>query len=194
MSLVLKMVRAFPRGRTTEELLVLVGAAFSHDKRLAALSELETLFRDGLIVRGKDGRWHAKTDGFKRREESVSASRGGGPEGFDDIIYAATASFSSESTGSELPDQDDESSDAPDPQALLRYWRSALRADPRGATTQVLDKHGIEWALISGRGPISPEEGQTLKVTIELDAIDPAFREALVRTCSCSRGPAIGQR
>jgi len=43
MSLVLKMVRAFPRGRTTEELLVLVGAGFSHDKRLAAIGELNSL-------------------------------------------------------------------------------------------------------------------------------------------------------
>ncbi|TDL84486.1 AAA domain-containing protein [Meridianimarinicoccus aquatilis] len=192
MSLVLKTVRAFPRGRTTEELLVLVGAAFSHDKRLAALSELETLFRDGLIVKGKDGRWRVKADGFKPRPESVSASRPGGPDGFVDVIHAANAFFSSEPTAAELPDQEDESSDAPDPQALLRYWRSALRADPRGATTQVLDKHGIEWALISGRGPISPEEGQTLTVLIELDAIDPAFREALVRREGHENALALG--
>lgn len=131
MSLVLKTVRAFPRGRTTEELLVLVGAAFSHDKRLAALSELEALFRDGLIVRGKDGRWRSKADSFKSRDERVSTSRGGGPENFHDVIHAANASFSIKPTASELLDQEDDSSDAPDPQALLRYWRSALRADPR---------------------------------------------------------------
>ncbi|WP_217352161.1 AAA domain-containing protein [Ruegeria sp. HKCCA5763] len=97
-----------------------------------------------------------------------------------------------EPTAVDLPDQEDESSDAPDPQALLRYWRSALRADPRGATTQVLDKHGIEWALISGRGPISPEEGRTLTVSIELDAIDPVFREALVRREGHENALAVG--
>ena len=192
MSLVLKTIRAFPRGRTTDELLVLVGASFSHDKRLATLSELDALFADGLIVKGKDGRWHAKTDGFIPREEDLSASRAGGPEDSDGVIYAANAFFSSETVAAELPDQEDENSGALDPQALLRYWRSALRADPRGATTQVLDKHGIEWALISGRGPIRIDEGQNLKVSIELDAIDPAFREALVRREGHENALAVG--
>ena len=192
MSLVLKTVRAFPRGRTTEELLVLVGAAFSHDKRLAALGELEKLLSDGLVEKGKDGRWRAKTDGFRSKDESVPALRNGGLAGFGNVIHAANASFLSKPAATEPVEQEDESSAALDPQALLRYWRSALRADPRGATTQVLDKHGIEWALISGRGPISPGEGKTLTVSIELDAIDPAFREALVRREGHENALAVG--
>jgi very-short-patch-repair endonuclease/nucleoside-triphosphatase THEP1 len=192
MSLVLKTVRAFPRGRTTEDLLVLVGAAFSHDKRLAALGELDRLFRDGLIVKDKDGRWRAKADGLKPAPESASASRDGVSEAFGDVIHAASAVFSTQPAAAELPDQDDESSEYPDPQGLLRYWRSALRADPRGATTQVLDKHGIEWALISGRGPISPEKGKVLRVSIQLDAIDPAFCEALVRREGHENALAVG--
>ena len=192
MSLVLKMVRAFPRGRTTEELLVLVGASFVHDKRIAALSELEDLFRDGLIVKGKGGRWLPNADGFKPRSESFPALRGGGSESVVDVIHAANAFFKSETMAADKPDPKNESSDSPNPQALLRYWRSALRADPRGATTQVLDKHGIEWSLISGRGPISPEDGKMLTVSIELNAINPAFQEALVRREGQENALAVG--
>jgi very-short-patch-repair endonuclease/energy-coupling factor transporter ATP-binding protein EcfA2 len=79
-----------------------------------------------------------------------------------------------------------------DPQALLRYWRSALRADPRGAITQVGDKHGIEWSLISGQGPIKPVEDRCLRISIELAAIDPAFQEALVRREGHENVLAIG--
>lgn len=76
--------------------------------------------------------------------------------------------------------------------ALLRYWRSALRADPRGATTQVDDKHGIEWSLISGRGPMVPGENEVLSIEIDLDALDPAFREALVRREGHENALAVG--
>ena len=79
-----------------------------------------------------------------------------------------------------------------DPQALLRYWRSALRADPRGATTQVLDKHGIEWSLVSGRGPVIPDEDQRLRISIKLEALDPAFQEALVRREGHENALAVG--
>ena len=192
MSLVLKTVRAFPRGRTTEELLVLVGAAFSHDKRLAAISELDRLLRDGLIVKGKDGRWSARADVFEPKLERVSAARGEEPGGIVDVVHAANAFFSSEPKAAELPDQEDENSDGLDPHALLRYWRSALRADPRGATTQVVDKHGIEWALISGRGPIAAEEGHARIISIEFEAINPVFREALVRREGHENALAVG--
>ncbi|WP_353349121.1 hypothetical protein [Aquicoccus sp. SU-CL01552] len=82
--------------------------------------------------------------------------------------------------------------DTLDHKALLRYWRSALRTDPRGATTQVADTHGVEWALVSGRGPIAPEEGENLIITIGLEALAPSFREALVRREGHENAMAIG--
>jgi len=192
MSLVLKMVQAFPRGRTTEELLVLVGAGFSHDKRLAAIGELDSLFRDGLVEKDRDGRWRAKTkiSGLEKERTSNPTLRNSASSG--DIIYAANASFISEPLASEPSDADEEVSVNPDPHALLRYWRSALRADPRGATTQVLDKHGVEWSLISGRGPIGPEAGHALRISIDFDAIDPGFQEALIRREGHENALAIG--
>ncbi|SDF71112.1 hypothetical protein SAMN04488105_1621 [Salipiger thiooxidans] len=192
MSLILKMIQAFPRGRSTEELLVLVGASFSHDKRLAAIGELDSLFRDGLIDKGSDGRWRAKTKGLNRGEERGSDLRARSPGSSGDIIHAASAAFHSEPIVTETFETDGEGPLGIEPQALLRYWRSALRADPRGATTHVFDKHGIEWSLISGRGPIAPDDGRASVISIDLDAINPAFREALVRREGHENALAVG--
>lgn len=192
MSLILKMIQAFPRGRSTEELLVLVGASFSHDKRLAAIGELDSLFRDGLIDKGSDGRWRAKTKGLNRGEERGSDLRARIPGSSGDIIHAASAAFHSEPIVTETFETDGEGPLGIEPQALLRYWRSALRADPRGATTQVFDKHGIEWSLISGRGPIAHDDGRASVISIDLDAINPAFREALVRREGHENALAVG--
>ena len=192
MSLVLNTVRAFPRGRTTEELLVLLGASFSHDKRLAAVAELDQLMRDGLVEKARDGRWRAKRADVT---DAVRAPVTGGAAGTAtqaDIIHAAAASFDTEPIVGEQPDTEDTGEEAPDPQALLRYWRSALRADPRGATTQVFDKHGIEWALIAGRGPVRPEDDQRLRISIQLAALDPSFQEALVRREGNENALAVG--
>lgn len=190
MSLILKTISAFPRGRTTEELLVLIGAGFSHDKRVAALAELEEHSRNGLIERGRDGKWRQRkvslNNGSVQPPDRFTLSAGVAP----DVLVAAAASFSLHSILNETDDSETETRIAPD--ALLRYWRSALRADPRGATTQVADKHGVEWNLISGRGPIIPGTDQALNATIDLEAIDPSFREALVRREGHENALAIG--
>ncbi len=194
MSFVLKMIEAFPRGRTTEELLVLVGASFSHDKRIATVAELDRLLGDGCIERGRDGRWRPKRLASVPRGRAASDySWVQGTTDGSDVIFAATASFAQQhASAGDLFEEAESEGSRIDPQALLRYWRSALRADPRGATTQVLDRHGLEWSLISGRGPIYPEEGNALSVTITLDALAPAFREALIRREGNENALALG--
>ena len=192
MSLVLKMVRAFPRGRTTEELLVLVGASFSHDKRVAAIAELDQLMRDGHVEKQRDGRWRAKCADLA--EFGKTPALGGQKIAADaeNVINATPATFVEEPITSEPFDAEEPDQEKLDPQAVLRYWRSALRADPRGATTQVLDKHGIEWSLVSGRGPVIPGEDQRLRILIKLEALDPAFQEALVRREGHDNALAVG--
>ncbi|UWQ48989.1 AAA family ATPase [Leisingera caerulea] len=194
MSLLLRTVESFPRGRTTEELLVLAGAGFTHDKRLAALAELDGLLRDGLIEKGRDGKWRASKRGFAGELSAAARHSGMEADASSDELFAAPAAFV------RCPAPDEESSDLGledvgerfDHQALLRYWRSALRADPRGATTQVADKHGVEWSLLSGRGPVAPKEGESLTITIALEALAPSFREAIVRREGHENALAIG--
>ena len=137
--------------------------------------------RDGLIEKSRDGRWRAKRPPLSKTEGMLSGIAPHNDRTDETVIHAAAATFVTRSIqqDSDLVEEADEVS--LEPQALLRYWRSALRADPRGATTQVSDKHGVEWALISGRGPICIGDGQLLSISIELTALDPSFLEALVR-------------
>ncbi len=193
MSLVLKTLRAFPRGRTTEELIVLIRAGFNHDKRIAAIAELDGLLRDGSIEKGKDGRW--RTKGLSVFEPDANAgkmARYVADEEGADIISGTAVTFFREPAPEDIGEEPESPETSVDPKALLRYWRSALRADPRGATTQPPDKHGIEWALISGRGPVVPDEGETVVINIESDRLPPEFREALVRREGNENGLAVG--
>lgn len=194
MSLLLRTVESLPSGRTTEELLILIGAGFSHNKRLAALAELDDLQRDGRILKGRDGRWRAAVQNKAQKPDAVAAPSKAGPEAAVGDLVAAPARFSRSPVGKQnrLRSSPDEGSATLDHQALLRYWRSALRADPRGATTQVADTHGVEWVLVSGRGPIAPEEGETLTITVNLEALPSSFREALVRREGHENAMAIG--
>ncbi|WP_299819094.1 AAA domain-containing protein [uncultured Jannaschia sp.] len=194
MSLVYRTIESFPRGRTTEELLVLTGAGFSHDKRLAALAELNELLRDGRIEKAHDGKWRAVTRlpgritttplQFEYRLQDVQSEElVASPAHFQHCCRQVNA----------IPDiVEDEDRRRLDHRAVLRYWRSALRADPRGATTQVADKHGVEWTLVSGRGPVAPAEGETLTLTVALDALPASFREAIVRREGNENALAIG--
>jgi very-short-patch-repair endonuclease len=192
MYLILKTIEALPRGRTTEELLVLVGAGFSHDKRVAAIAELSELMRSNRIAKGTDGRWRSERPKLPYSSKGLAIRHISDAEVAQDALVGAVGLFSQEAAKAEPLYTDKESTDAINPQSLLRYWRSALRADPRGATTQVVDKHGIEWALISGRGPIVPLEGESLRVTVALEALDPRFTEAVVRREGNENALALG--
>ncbi len=193
MSRVLSTIKSFPRGRTTEELLVLVGAGFSHDKRLAAISELDELLRDRRVFKARDGKWRAV------REQPAEQGNGSpqpvpGPQGVQaEELIAAPARFARtpRHTDVDLGAEEDVSAEL-DPGAMLRYWRSALRADPRGATTQVPDLHGVEWTLISGSGPVTPQENEVLTLGVAPDVLPPSFREALVRREGNENALAIG--
>lgn len=80
----------------------------------------------------------------------------------------------------------------PDPRALLRYWRSALRADPRGAIVEMPDRHGATWHLVSGKGPLVPGDSQDRMLSLPLDGLSPEFRTALLRREGNENGLALG--
>ncbi len=56
MSIVRRTIEAFPKGRTTEQLWMLLGSAFDHDKKIAVLAELDALSEARRIVKGRDGK------------------------------------------------------------------------------------------------------------------------------------------
>lgn len=195
MSLILRTIESFPSGKGTQELLVLVGATFDHNRRMAVLAELNELLNAGLVQRDRDGKWRPA----KKDDSSVpliapkhTPSTKLATSGKADLLAAAAAQFELIDVSPVSVLEVEEENKNSDPKAMLRYWRSALRTDPRGATTQVPDKHGIEWCMISGRGPVIFGTEQSLNITIRLDAMPDTFREALLRRDGTENALALG--
>ncbi|MBV7380590.1 AAA domain-containing protein [Maritimibacter dapengensis] len=158
---------------------------------MAALAEIDQLIRDGKIRKDRTGRLLAHfgslSIGSSKAEASTTID---GEE--NSILTAAPALFSQIDDPSEELAVEEKDTTNIDLGAVLRYWRSALRADPRGATTQVEDKHGIEWTLISGAGPIVPGEGATVQIRLSLSGLPATFQEALVRREGNENALAVG--
>jgi hypothetical protein len=196
MSVILRTISAFPRGRRAEELLVLLDADFDPDKRRSIIAELGRLAEQGLVRRALDGRWSAIPSRTNR------AGTPAPPTGRDaravevahSGLIAAPAQFRESPTAGPTPDADDAQAGtaALDPAKLIRYWRAALRADPRGAITQTDDRHGVSWHLVTGRGPMAPTDGGLIEIAIALDNLSDEFRKALLRREANEQTLAVG--
>lgn len=139
MSVVLRTIQAFPRGRTIEELQALLGNAFCHDQRLAVLAELEHLSATGAIRRRGDGKWIPVAPAALSVARNPRAHEDGAAAAGSTLVAAPFSRSVRDVADTEIL-SDTETAGHLDPQALLRYWRSALRADPRGATTEAPDR------------------------------------------------------
>lgn len=192
MSVVLRTIDAFPKGRSTEQLCILLGAGFDHAKRISVLNELDELIGSGRIVKGRDGLWRP-TRTYVDAGVKLGADRGEVQANSDDHVLVAARSGFEIFANSDSPHITDEPSSASvDPQALLRYWRSALRADPRGATAARDDLHGVDWHLVAGSGPVSPGDNNSVEISIELDGLNSDFRQALLRREGNENALAVG--
>jgi very-short-patch-repair endonuclease len=190
MSLLLRTITAFPSGRTTGELLALLDIDFDPRKRTEIYAELDRLVEAGSISKGRDGKWRlsARTSNFRRPEDEKKLSL---PLSAGEVLTATPATFqSSVAAASSLGG--DEFGEAFDASAMLRYYRSTLRADPRGAISQIADRHGIQWQLISGLGPLTPDEGHLLTIRVALDDLADEFRKALLKREANEQALAIG--
>lgn len=184
------MVEAFPRGRTSDQLCVLMGAGFDHDRRISVLAELQGLLAQGRISRGQDGKWRPVRLGPFARARDPSGPQANHPEA--SALVAAPARISQTLAERDQEDGVEDATASLDPKALLRYWHSALRADPRGATEARDDLHGVDWHLFSGRGRPVPGDGGLVEIRVALDTLAPGFRQALLRREGHENGLAVG--
>lgn len=192
MSVVQRTVEAFPRGRTTEEIVVLLDAAFDDAKRRAILAELQALAQSGLIRLERNGRWKPASP---PRPTEIQTNNGSAPTtaGADaDVLFAVPGRITQELMAEEAEAIGDGAGPTADPHALLRYWRSALRSDPRGAISQAPDRHGSQWVLATGSGQLKPEEGSRCVLTFDLDSLPADFRQALLRREANEMTLAVG--
>ena len=192
MSVVRRTIEAFPRGRTTEELLVLLGASFDDSKKRSIVSELQALATSGVVRLERNGRWkpvavfHSTTRNIGGGS-STSMERKG-----ENLLFAVPATIGLERKQADAEADDDSALVPIDPNALLRYWRSALRSDPRGAITQTPDRHGSQWILATGTGPLTPDEETRRVITFALDSLPAEFRQALLRREANEMTLAVG--
>ncbi|MFS2150807.1 AAA domain-containing protein [Rhizobium sp. Rhizsp42] len=185
MSVLLRTISAFPTGRTTSELLALLNIDFDPRRRAAVYAELSALSEAGRVAKGRDGKWRPV---FTAPRGATIAA----PHSADsNLLRPVHATFRSSTVV-----VDDlkavESAASIDPNALLRYYRSALRSDPRGAITQVEDRHSVQWQLFTGLGPLTPEDGQVLTISIPLEELPDDFRQALVKREANEQTLAVG--
>lgn len=193
MSVVLRTIKAFPRGRTIEELHALLGTSFRAQDRLAVLSELDVLCANGSIYRLPNGKWIPATPPIQTSPTPHLSSGGPIAEIEEETLLAAPFKRKAIDISPSDLEQDAVVDDTRiDPQALLRYWRSALRSDPRGATTQTPDRHGANWQLIAGKGPFVPAVGEKVLLEIDSEALAPDFRTALLKREANENSLAIG--
>ena len=163
--------------------MVLLGASFDASARMATLAEMERLVAEGRVHRSANGRWMPAVATVRSSQRSADRPQS------ETLLRAAPFQRSHRDVagGTEM-----EETQAINPRALLRYWRSALRADPRGSISEVVDRHGAVWHLISGKGPLVPDEGRELVLSIPLDGLSPDFRTALLRREGNENALAVG--
>jgi len=189
-TLLTRTIESFPRGRTLPELLALLDVDFDSRKRAAILAELSELSDMGVVRRGRDGKW---------RPVAVPRTTAHGPHDQDmassamdaNILIAAAGRFH---TREQIRDDVEERTATleHDPSALLRYYRAALRSDPRGAISQTEDRHGESWLLLTGAGPMVPEADEELFISASLDGLPDTFRQALLKREANENALAIG--
>lgn len=190
MSLLLRTIESFPLGRTTEQLFALLDIDFEPKKRQAIMAELDQLASGGRISRGRDGRWRAlpPLPNVVRRNPTTRTN----PPETADVLTAAPATFREQALDEEEQGAQQEATAKVDPAALLRYWRAALRADPRGAITETPERHGINWHLMTGTGPLVAAEQNTLAITLKTDDLEPGFRQTLLSRAANEQTLALG--
>ena len=193
MSLLLKTITAFPRGRTTTELMTLLDVAFDATRRDAVRQELAELQANGLVSLGRDNRWRALHRPVPRSSYPMQHPTHSG-DGHADPLIATRATFATRplTVDAQLDEDDDTPETKLDPHALLRYYKSALHYDPRGALTQTSERHGETFQLLAGEGNLFSVTDEEVIVQIRTDDLPGAFREAMIRRDGEENGVALG--
>lgn len=192
-----RLLGAFPLGRTTGELLRILGVDQDPPRRRAFLQALHRLSQSGQLVLDADRKWRllarvqtavSNPSPVPDRPSEASLSAGLTP----DTLLAVPARFEQQPIQRATEGPDGGPQAAPSPQALLRYYASTLRADPRGALTQSPDRHGVKFQLLAGRGAWWGDNETLGRISIELDSLPDHFREALIRRENTENALAVG--
>lgn len=186
MSLLLRTIQSFPKGKLAEELIYLLDKDCDPHKRISVFSELNDLEKQNLIFRDTSGKWRGKFSFQHDTKQAASPLDG-------ELIEAVSGHF--HDLG-EMPAESapTDSQNAWKLKQLLGYFKAAVRADTRGALAAIPEAHGTKWQLISGGLPqFSREaENQFIRLTLKLEHLPGTFRQAILRREEKDRSITLG--
>ena len=171
---------------------MLLGASFDEGKRRSIVSELQSLASSGVVRLEPNGRWKPVVAPRPSENRSPDDTNKSTTRPAAELLYAVPCAIGTELKQADAEVTDDIAPALIDPNALLRYWRSALRSDPRGAITQAPDRHGSQWILATGTGPLAPDDETRRVITFALDSLPADFRQALLRREANEMTLAVG--
>lgn len=186
MSLLLRTIKSYPRGKLAEELIYLLDKDCDPHKRMSVFSELTELEKQNLIFRASDGKWRGKFNLHQDSGQNVSVEQ-------DYQLEAVPGQFEELTEAPAEIEQTDVESEL-NLKLLLSYFKAAVRSDPRGALGAVPETHGTKWQLISGGLPqlVEDVDSQFVKLSIELEYLPGTFRQALLRREESDRSITLG--
>ena len=186
MSILLRTIQSYPKGKLAEELIFLLDKDCDPHKRISVFSELTELERQDLIYRDTSGKWRRKYNRSipHRTEDQVSDTQG------LDAIHGIFAEISNSNSGEEVAEVSGEI----DLKKLLGYFKVAVRSDPRGAMGTIPESHSTKWQLITGSLPQFSTEAeiQNIRLEVRLDQLPGTFRQALMRREESDKSITLG--
>ena len=187
MSLLLRTIKSYPKGKLAEELIYLLDKDCDPHKRISVFAELTELEQQNLVFRDSEGKWRGKfktlnEDGEEKPDPTEEGSLEAVPGRFQNMAEAPT-NFEAADTHSN-----------PDIKRLLSYFKMAVRADPRGALGAIPETHGTKWQLITGGLPqfLGDVETQFVKLSIRLEDLPGTFRQALLKREESDKSITLG--
>jgi len=186
MSLLLRTIKSYPKGKLSEELIFLLDKDCDPHKRISVFSELTELERQDLIYRGTDGKWRGR---YHNSLTHLIEQQGTDGRGLDAIpgVFSELSNSGPEGSITEV-------SGEVDLKKLLGYFKVAVRSDPRGAMGTIPESHATKWQLISGGLPLfsTETEMQNIRLAVRLDQLPGAFRQALMRREESDKAITLG--
>ena len=187
----LRTLSHFPSGRTIGELYSILKIGDDSRQRVDLLQQLKALAAQNLIVRDPEQRWKCKSTTTDR--QNSDGLRGSTYSLESEVLQAAPATFSPFAAQREtLPEEPQPGAGEVTLSRLLKYYRSAIGIDSRGAVQQTGDMHGINFQIISGSGEWMPMGDNRSEIRIKTELLPDTFREALEKRRKDNANLALG--
>jgi len=187
MSLLLRTIKSYPKGKLAEELIYLLDKDCDPHKRISVFAELTELEQQNLVFRDSEGKWRGN---FKTLNQDGQEKSDPTEEGSLEAVPGRFQNMAETPTNIEAIDAHSN----PDIKRLLNYFKMAVRADPRGALGAIPETHGTKWQLITGSLPqfLGDVETQLVKLSIRLEDLPGTFRQALLKREESDKSITLG--